>query len=477
LRLEAIEADASPFLRASAQLPSPEGDAARRATAALLWQAINADPQEVLRTTVMLQNLERDLGRLRQDAGRTRAELADLRQRVDGAQPWQPSNALLQLLAVLLLASAAAAGLLWYRTRRSVDDPWYAQVPPLFTEPPSEHQEVPEMPTAAASDAARDLPESEPVAMPAPALPEIAVAAGEAREGLSLAVHATVPQGPIDFDMPAFPASGQRRSTDGVMRVETLAATFEEVEFLSSLGLTVDAAGVLKSYLQDSGSPAPIAFFELMRLCEQEEDSRAADLVRRRYTQVFGVPAPRLEQVTAPLGLECMPVLSGRITAAWNTPRVLQLIEETLFGPAAAAPMLTLQAGRDLLCLHDVAMNLVSDTASSPAGDGHALAPWAHAQDAAGARIAVHAMTDVGDGSVLGVDIDLGTAAAALPKLEDRPEPETLAAVPGIAPLIEEMHAAARAAEERAAMRRRQQEEEDAFSAAVASERMPIARH
>jgi hypothetical protein len=88
-------------------------------------------------------------------------------------------------------------------------------------------------------------------------------------------------------------------------------------------------------------------------------------------------------------------------------------------------------------------------------------------------------MTDLGEGSVLGVDIDLGAAAATLQKLEDTapPEPDALAAGPDIAPLIEEMHAAARAAEERAALRRRQQEEEEAFSAAVASERMPIARH
>lgn len=95
--------------------------------------------------------------------------------------------------------------------------------------------------------------------------------------------------------------------------------------------------------------------------------------------------------------------------------------------------------------------------------------------------MAVQSMTDVGDGSVLGVDIDLGAAAtvAIAQQREDqaRRERESVAIGPDIAPLIEEMHAAARAAEERAAQRRRQQEAEDAFSAAVASERMPIARH
>ena len=423
LRLVPIEADAIPFLRASARMAAPEGDAARRAAAALLWQAINADPQEVLRTTEMLQNVERDLAWVREDAGRTRAEMATLRQRLDAAQPGQPPSTLLQSLLVFLLLSAAAAAVLWYRTRPAAQDPWYAPLAPKAPRPrePAQADHVAEGPQAEEPFAA-----DEAVAVAAPA--------GTA-------------------------ASGQRRGADGVLRVETLAAVLAEVEFLSSLGLAADAAAVLEAYLEDSASPAPIAFFELMRLCDPLEDSRPADLVRRRYAQVFGVAAPRLGQVTAPLGLECMPVLSGRITAAWNTPRALQVIEETLFGPSAAATMLTLQAGRDLLCLHDLAMSLAPHIVSSPAGNRHALAPWAHAQDAVGARIAVQAMRDVGDGSALSLDLDLST----------------------------ELHAAARAAEQRAveervaeesaALLRSNREGADPFSAAMAFERIPLARH
>lgn len=433
LRLEPIEADSSTLLRVSTQLAEPAGDAGRRAAAALLWQAINADPQEVLRTTVMLQNLERDLAQLRQDTGRTRAEMASLRQRLDAAQPWYGSAATLQVLGLLLLAAVAAAGVFRYRTRHSAVEHWYAQVPPV--QPEFQHADA----AAAAAP---------PETMPVPAEPPVAVAVAPAPAS---AVRA---------------ASAHRRGTDAVLRVETLAATFEEVEFLSSLGLAADAAAVLKSYLQDSASPAPIAFFEWMRLCEHGDDVRAAAAARHRYAELFGAEPPPLEQVTAPLGLESLAGLSASITAAWHTPRVLKVIEDALFGVPAAGPPLTLQAGRELLCLHDVATSLASEASATPAaGEGPALAPWANAEDAAGAQLAVQSLADVGDGSVFSVDIDLGAAPA--PKLEE----------PAVSPLIAQLQAAAREAEERAALKRRQEEEEEAFSAAVASERMPLARH
>lgn len=490
LRLEPIETDSVTLLRASTRLADPAGDAARRATAALLWQAINADPQEVLRTTVMLQGLERDLSQLRQDAGQTRAEMAALRQRLDASQPWYGSGATVQVMGWLLLLAAAAAGLFWYRTRHSAVEHWHAHAPDLSVEPAvvDDSAAAPLTPVETAPATAQP---SQPMSLTEAAIPAVpdlpaayAAAAGRDRQSSASPVPHPAPRGPVHFDVPVLRAAApaQRRSTDGVLRVETLAATFEEMEFLSSLGLTVDAAGVLKSYLQDSGSPAPIAFFELIRLCEHEEDSAAAGLVRRRYAQVFGVEAPSLQEVTAPVGLESLAGLSGSITSLWNTPRVLRVIEDALFAVPTAGRPLTLQAGRDLLCLHDVAMNLIAEASSAPdAGDGHALAPWAHADNAAGAQAAMQAATDTGDGSVLGVDIDLGAThvAGARRSVVSVPglDPALAQAGSDVAPLVAEMRAAAREAEERAAIVRRQAEEEDAFSAVMASERIRTVRH
>lgn len=430
LRLEPVEMRQQAVLRVSASLSDPSGDAASRATAALLWRAINADPQELLRTTAMLQKLEGDLAQLRQATGQTRADMAALGRSLDDTRPWYASAPLVQGLLLLVLAMAGAAALSGYRSRRLSAGPWYAArdgaVPQTV---PSRAQAVPAQPVAAARTQAS--PDAAPTG----------------RE----------------------PAA-QRRQASGVLRVETLAATFEEAEFLSSLGLAADAMDVLKAYVQDSANPSPLAFFELMRLCDQAGDATAVAAVRRRYARAFRTEAPRLQQVTASTGLESLADLSARIAAAWGTPQVPDLIEEALFAAPAPGAPLTLQAGRDLLCLHALALALAAeDTARPglPADQAHPLAPWAHAEDAGSAQAAVQAAGDAQGGHDFALDVDLDARHMPLP--EDRTHPD-------VAPLLEGVQAAARETAAREAARRRQ-EEEDAFSAAVASERAPAGRY
>lgn len=448
LRLEPLERpEGQAVLRVSASLAEPNGDAARRAAAAMLWQAINADPQEVLRTTVLLQKLEQDLAQLRQNATQTRAEMAALRQRLDAAQPWYQSPVVAQVLALLLLAAASAGGVLWFRARqqRLAAPAWYA---------PSEAA-----PVTGSAAAVAELPAAEPetvVVAPDAAQP-VDVPLPEAPVSVATAPSA-VHDGTIDFELatPEVQQPAARSAVDGMLRVETLAATFEEVEFLTSLGLAGDAMDLLKTYLQDSASPAPIAFLELMRLCDQAGDAMAVATIRRRYAQLYGVEVPRLPQVVAPTGVEAMPELSARIVAAWGRGEALDRIEQALFAVPTPGNPLTLQAGRDLLCLYDLSMTLLTDAAVPPAGHGaeaHPLAPWAQAEDAAPAP----ALADAAAPS--GLDVDLT-------------QPAPLEAVR--LPAVEGLDVAAAA---RAEAQRRAQEEEEAFDAAVASERVPASRY
>ena len=458
--LDAIEPEARTLLRTSHALAEPDGDAARRATAALLWKAINADPQELLRTSQMLQKLESDLAQLRQATGQTRAEMAALRQRLDQAQPWYASATLAQLLAILVLAAGAAAGVLWYRTRRldARTQAWFA---------PEAGEAQP-----AQADAVAPQGEGEVVvehaAQPAPHAVPQPLTAGFAPPVVPVAVATPRILEPIDFEVPA--GAAHAPVVDGALRVETLAATFEEVEFLSSLGLASDAMDVLKTYLQDSSAPAPLAFLELMRLCDQDDDAAGLASVRRRYVHVFGTEPPRLQDVTASLGLESLPQLSARITRAWGTPEAPRLIEDSLFKAPAPGMPPTLQAGRDLICLHGLAMALVQEAAHLSAGnaaDAHPLAPWAaHADDPAAAHAAAQAVAEAQGGHRFALDIDVTVAPGPLPEPQDRREELELA------PLLAELKAAA--AREDAL--RAQAEAEDAFSAAVASERVPVSR-
>ncbi|QJW84238.1 hypothetical protein HK414_11515 [Ramlibacter terrae] len=107
------------LLRVSAQLSQPTHDAAARATAALLWQALNADPSELLRTSLTLQRLEGELAGLRTTADQTRAEMAALRQVLEAPpEGFRLSSQFTQALTLLVLAGAAVAAFLWWRTAR-----------------------------------------------------------------------------------------------------------------------------------------------------------------------------------------------------------------------------------------------------------------------------------------------------------------------------------------------------------------------
>jgi pilus assembly protein FimV len=442
------------------------GDAARSATARLLWQAINADPQELMRSTANLQRLERELVQLRSTAGQTRTEMAELRRSLDRAQPWYASAYTAQILSLLVLAAAAATALFAWRSRSRSEPVWFEQAPApgvdtAVWDPAFGAAQGEELPSPVPAQKQAVQPQ---VVRPATRSP-LAEPAVAARTEAPQPVARETPRehAPLAFDLAAGAPVQPRRAPTGVLRVETLAATFEEVEFLASLGLDHDAMDVLKAYVEDSAGPAPLAYFELMRLCARD-DAATAEAVRRRYAQVFRVDAPRVDQVTAPLGLEANKALSERITRSWGTDEALQVIEDALFDVRPPAAPLTLQAGRDLLSLHDLAMGLAGE--ALPERDSHALAPWALAEDSAEAAVAAKAVAEAVGGRHFALDVDLGAAPEPLPETVLQPDTEEIAAR-----LRAEKEAA------RQAFARKLAEEEDAFSAAMASERVPASRY
>ena len=252
-----------------------------------------------------------------------------------------------------------------------------------------------------------------------------------------------------------------------MMRVETLSATFEEVDFLASLGLWNDAMDILKNYLEDSAAPAPLAYYELMRLCVHTDDGASLVQVRKRYAQVFGVESPKFEAINAPLGLETYPDLSSRICDAWGTPEAIDFIELSLFTVAPAGKAFSLEAGRDLLFLHDLAMVLGRESGVTGDDDDglHSLAPWARSDDPEQARLAAQASAETTGGHRFGLDLDLTVAALpepvpdslhaplelVLPDAPDRPNEPADPFATGMSPLNDDF---------------------DPFSAATASERM-----
>lgn len=451
LRLENWEPDPQTMLRVSSYLASPVQEGQARATAALLWQAINAGPEQILRTSANLQQLENELAQLRQTAGQTHNEMLALRRELDAPPAFGLPARAAQVLALLLALVAATAAFLWFRSTRGGPGQWSGApidsvLEGLSAAPQPTPVDVPLAPPAPMERAATPLPVGDsaprsPVAVPGPA-----------------AV-------PAPASAPARPSMQVRAPSATMMRVETLSATFEEVDFLASLGLWNDAMDILKTYLEDSAAPAPLAYYELMRLCVHTDDAASLVQVRKRYAQVFGVESPKFEAINAPLGVEAFPELSNRISGAWGTPEALDFIELSLFTVAPTGKAFSLQAGRDLLFLHDLAMVLARDSGAVAGADDdlEGLAPWARSDDPEQVRLAAQASADTTGGHRFGLDLDLNVATAddsvlspleLVPPAPAKPAATTGSDDPfatGLAPLADDY---------------------DPFSAAVASERI-----
>ena len=444
LRLEAWEPDPATILRVSSTMLSPVQES-QRATAALMWQAINAGPEQILRTAATLQQLEGELAQLRQTAGQTQAEMLALRRDLEAPAVLGVPARALQMLALLLALVAATAAYLWYRAAHGSAGEWSgAPIDSVLERLAAAPQP--------ANETAFAPPAAEQPAMPQP------VAAPVQRTTVS-------PSPPM---APMRPPMLVRSPSATMMRVETLSATFEEVDFLASLGLWNDAMDILKTYLEDSAAPAPLAYYELMRLCVHTDDAASLVQVRKRYAQVFGVESPKFEQINTPLGLESYPDLANRITGAWGTPEAQDFIELSLFTVAPPGKAFSLQAGRDLLFLHDLSMTLgrESGRGAGEEEDIHALAPWARSDDPEEARLAAQESGEATGGHRFGLDLDLSAdtgmhAPSELAPLELGLEPPE-AALPAPAEADPFQTGAAPLADE----------EFDPFSAAVASERI-----
>jgi hypothetical protein len=447
LRLDTFEQEAQQaLLRVTAQIAEPLGDAARRATAGLLWQALNASPVDLVRATALVLKLEGELAQLQQSSAQTRSEVVALRRELESPAATTGSR-LTQLLALLVLLAGGTAAYFWFRNRSAAQAGWTGapleagdsmlrEAPPPQQPAPQAGQPVqpvqpvqPPSPArfvAAAGTSGAGAPGAGAPSQPMPLVPDLSLDDLPAGYSVTPSRPERVAEvAPLEFEFPDDPQVPARVPSPTMLRVETLAATFEEVEFLASLGLWNDAMDILKTYLEDAEAPAPIAFFELMRLYVHTDDAASLVSVRKRYQQVFGVEAPRFEQITAPVGIEAFPDLAMRVTRAWGTPQVLDHIEQYLFAVPQPGRAFSLAAGRELLYLHDLAMALLTDAGPGEDAEGHALAPWASADSPAQARMAAERAAEVSGGHNFALDVDLTAQAEALPEPQQvkRPAP------------------------------------------------------
>lgn len=405
--------EGSPWLRASTELLSfPTADAAHRAAATALWRALNAQPQDLLRTAERLRGLEGEVSSLRGLAGRHRSELSLARESLHDSRRERYAN--IALVMTLALLAGGGAALFWHRSRRAQDIASYASwYPPL--EP---QVETPVMERHAMEPVA--MPVHQGVAPPATAH-QPAVEHGDV----------VLPWQPEPVTGIVLPAPEQKLpapvADDFIaprLKVDALHGAQQQSEFFASLGQYDEAVAVLTDYLRESPDKPVLVYLELFRMYHGLERRGDFEELRSAFRHTFGIDGPLFAEYSHECReLELYPVAVSRISASWPSQASLHLIDGLLFNrPAAAREMLSVDAYRELIWLYSLGQEIVHST-GSPAGlqllggadlpNDHFILPWAMGSGSEPPELSLDRLHDIDVASQLsgfGVDIDLTAA-------------------------------------------------------------------
>lgn len=416
-----IERD--PVLRLSLSLLSePASSEDVRQAAGLLWKALNASPEDVMRDAQKLAVLEAEAKGLREEESRNRAQIADLQSQLQdaGQRSW-----LLYGTALLLLLSLLAIAVLLRRRRTESRDVarakawWNEEVAqrPLADEPEDAGRKAGavnglDIDLAAESDFQRSVSSLAPLSQPG--------GRGRAADHREFAAS----------------AMGVSRS----VATEELFDVQQQADFFISLGEDEQAIQVLKNHLAESQEPSPLAYLDLLNLYHRLGRRTEYDALRDRFNEVFNAGAPRYEQFTDKGdGLERYETAMGRIQALWPQPRVLDVIEQSIFRDPSDkdGEVFDLEAYRELLLLHALAKEIIrKDHSHEKSGEpsqprfGHTKIQPLKAAAASGAGTPTQPQDIIPPASPnLGLDVDLDELAelsafeASLPEVDVKVEP------------------------------------------------------
>lgn len=366
LQLDPIDLDAGierdPTLRLSPSLLSePTASEETRTAAGLLWKSLNASPEDILRDAQKLAALEAEANQLRDARAQSQNSIGELTAQLDEARDQRYRNWLVYLLGALLLLALLAL-LLASRRRPAqagseASRAWWSSAP--------EEKSVGEQPRK-------------------PGRKVRPVAAAPAPGGVELDLHLDQDSSlddlqPLDGapsresdSQPESAAALQPRdrrdfspSALGISRsvaTEELFDVQQQADFFVSLGEDEQAIQVLRNHLAESHEPSPLAYLDLFKLYHRLGRREDYDALRDEFNHVFNAGAPPFNRYTdGGRGLEAYETAFSRIQSLWPEPRVLDLIEESIFRDVSddEVEVFDLEAYRELLLLHAMAKELI----------------------------------------------------------------------------------------------------------------------
>ena len=378
-RLKLVPLDLSierdPQLRPSSELLSvPSSNPQERSAAAALWRALTTQSQDIQRDAERLQTLESSIRGLQAQSQKNGLAIEALNGQVKQARAERYSNPLVYALGFLLLLALAALAFVtwrWVLSRKGASDelPWWRKSAPEERgwANSAQEAEIPAVPGRAASrkGAQKYWGAKEKVL-------DLDLSANEA--GLGDVRHLSPKGGPDSL----LPLSRIDRADFGAsmsypvraVKAEELFDVQQQADFFLSLGQHEQAIAVLRNHINDNVQTSALVYLDLFNIYHQLMRQADYEALRGDFNQRFNAKIPAFElydEVGA--GLEAYQAALTRIETLWPSPKVLEVIEESLFRrPDGGAETFNLEAYRELLMLYSVAREIISpETAASVA--------------------------------------------------------------------------------------------------------------
>lgn len=442
----AIERD--PVLKLSSRLLSEpvEDNPQARQAAIQLWKAINAAPEDILRDQQRLEALEAESKTLRELETRSREQVMALEARLQEGERLRWIG--YALAGVLLLALIAA---LWRRRaspkREEAGMPAWAGAAAGRGHGP---RAADDGETASAQVDRTGRRRVTPVDIELNLEDDASLLSDIPAPDMAGAANPKLAEG--GAEMRPELASAQAIAARSVA-TEELFDVQQQADFFMSLGEHEQAIRVLREHLDESHEPSPLTYLDLFQIYHHLGRRDEYEALRTDFNEVFNAGAPPFEQYsTRSRGLESYEKAFSRIQALWPQPKVLELIERSIFrdNQMAGEEVFDLEAYRELLLLYAIAKDMIQRDASAgePPNDFQhtSLKPL----NAAVTRIPgmpepeglLGKVTEPMDGhlvpssSNIGLDIDLDALSevsafeASLPEVDTPVEPTSRASAP-----------------------------------------------
>lgn len=346
---------------------APSTDAAVRAQAAALWRAINAQPEDVLRDLQRVQALETDVNGLRTLVAGNDRTLQELRTQLSEAR--QERTLTLVAIALLALLLAAVVVTWWLRRgERAGSGEWWRRSDAAGPAQASvAAREMPSGVPARAREMDLRVDESmfESLKQGARAAAGTASAPVAAAAVTAAAITATASAAsPAATHAP--PASNFRSSIQSpesmrMVKAEELVDIQQQADFFMSLGQTDQAIEVLATHIRNHVETSALVWLDLLAIYRALKRREDYELLRADFQRVFNAEVPDYDTTpTMSGGLEDYPRALSRIAALWPSPKVMGVIEESIFRkPGMGGEPFDLEAYRELVMLYNLGREVV----------------------------------------------------------------------------------------------------------------------